>query len=479
MEEKSQTKKREKLVRFKTFAGELLPHEVHYLQAQAAFSDSINAALFKQLCDFVLHPEQDITFDPKIDKRKYTYLKNWVEKQLAAIDADHFFEWMHQLDLKLMTDQISPDEEIELLGKIKRYSKPSYYFMRFYELVQNYRNYLLIRVRGNYLPVVSTFLVTFKQQYQEAIKVNHLLHDATNDIVNQYLTKSGDSIQWEENLVTIFQNEHLDGLNRYYAVVRLSFIYFNYRAYDKLSRLYNALDKLIVSGEIYSRRILVNYYANRLLLHSRYNELDTAASYGYLSIKAKSSDYLFYLNNLCGVLLRRKKTSEALQLMEENLSAFQKNISPHTRIGFASYYLKSLNENAKYTKARRFASHFLDQNIHDILKFRWRLFFLAYAETLLYNKDYLLLLRVFAKYKLLNLELVYKQNTDNFPTLECYHLLAQYKEAKISLKKLKQSLVPLFKNNPAPQFQRQMSETLKHLKIHLSDPCELQLFDEV
>ncbi|MDN5349559.1 MAG: hypothetical protein PWQ54_955, partial [Bacteroidales bacterium] len=188
MEEKSQAKKREKLVRFKTFAGELLPHEVHYLQAQAAFSDSINAALFKQLCDFVLHPEQDITFDPKIDKRKYTYLKNWVEKQLAAIDADHFFEWMHQLDLKLMTDQISPDEEIELLGKIKRYSKPSYYFMRFYELVQNYRNYLLIRVRGNYLPVVSTFLVTFKQQYQEAIKVNHLLHDATNDIVNQYLT---------------------------------------------------------------------------------------------------------------------------------------------------------------------------------------------------------------------------------------------------------------------------------------------------
>ena len=137
MEEKSQAKKREKLARFKKFAAELLPHEVSYLQAQAAFADSVNALLFNQLCDFVLHPEQDITFDPGIDKRKYNYLKNWVEKQLAAIDADHFFEWMHQLDLKLMTDQISPDEEIELLGKIRKYNKPSYYFMRFYELVQN------------------------------------------------------------------------------------------------------------------------------------------------------------------------------------------------------------------------------------------------------------------------------------------------------------------------------------------------------
>ncbi len=479
MEEKSHAKKREKLARFKSFAAELLPHEVNYLQAQAAFVDPINAALFQQLCDFVLHPEQAITFDTKIDKRKYTYLKNWVEKQLSSIDADHFFEWMHQLDLKLMTDQISPDEEIELLGKIRKYNSPNYYFMRFYELVQNYRNYLLIRVRGNYLPVVSSFRENFKQQYQEAIKVNQLLHDATNDIVNQYLTKSGDSIQWEENLVAIFNNDQLDGLNRYYAVVRLSFIYFNYGAYDKLSRLYNALDKLIISGEIYSRRILVNYYANRLLLHSRYNELDTAARFGYLSIKAKSSDYLFYLNNLCGVLLRRGKTSEALHLMEDNLPAFRKNISPHTRIGFASYYLKSLNENAKYTKSRRFATHFLDQNIQDILKFRWRLFFLAYAETLLFNKDYLLLIRVFAKYKLLNLELIYKQNPDSFPALECYHLLAQYKEAKISLDRLKQRLIPLFKNNPAPQFKRQMAETLKHLKIQLSEAFETKFFDEI
>ncbi len=148
-------------------------------------------------------------------------------------------------------------------------------------------------MRISYLSIVSNFIEEQRQNYQKALEVNLLLHDATNDIVNQYITKSTDSRQWEDRLISIFYDSTLDGLNRYYAIVRLTFIYYNYKEFHKLSQIYNDLDKLIISGQIYSKRILVNYYANRLLLHSRYNELDKAAYYGYLSIKVHSSDYLF------------------------------------------------------------------------------------------------------------------------------------------------------------------------------------------
>ncbi len=122
----------------------------------------------------------------------------------------------------------------------------------------------------------------------------------------------------------------------------VNFYILHYKEFHKLSKIYNDLDKLIISGQIYSKRILVNYYANRLLLHSRYNELDKAAYYGYLSIKSSQFRLSFLCEYLCGILLRRDKAREALQLMEDNLAEFKQNISPHTRIGFTSYYVKSL-----------------------------------------------------------------------------------------------------------------------------------------
>ncbi|MDA3942736.1 MAG: hypothetical protein PF694_04235 [Bacteroidetes bacterium] len=480
MEHNPERKPKESLKIFKQFVAGLLPHEIAYLEQQENFADTTNHSLFEKVKEAVNNPEREIHFDEAINKRKYSYLKNWINKKLAAIDADEQFSWMHHLDKQIMTDQISQDEELELINRIKKYKQPDYYFIRFYELAQNYRNYLLIRMRINYLSIVSAFIEEQRSNYQNALEINHMLHDATNDIVNQYITKTSDSRQWEEKLISTFYNHKLDGLNRYYAIVRLTFIYYNYREFHKLTKLYNELDKLIISGQLYSKRILVNYYANRLLLHSRYNELDKAAYYGYLSIKVHSSDYLFYVNNLCGILLRREKFKEGQQLMEENLPEFRRNISPHTRIGFASYYIKSLNENSKHQKALRFAQHFLEQNTNDILKFRWRLFFMAFCETLLALNRYTQLIKTFGKYKLLNLEALYRQNPDSFPGLDWYYQLALYKEGKINEEQLKNKFSASLLTTNLKQHHTQLIQLRKHLRPQLTGMERFleQLIDE-
>jgi hypothetical protein len=426
---------------FGTFASSLLPHELLYLCEIQQLKDAGNIDVLETIrynTEHIGHPKP---FDKKVDKRKYSYLKKWITEKLHAIDADVFFEWMIELDKKIMTDAISPAEEIELSKFIRKYEKPNYYFIRFYEMVQNYRYYLLIRMRYNYLRHVSHFLDTFKDAYTHSKSINQELHEATLDIVSQYSSNKTDSKRWEERLVEIFSDETLDGFNRYYAIVRLTFIYYNYKDYRKLIGLYDQLDRAIIQGHIYSKRILVNYYANRVLLHSRYNELQKAEYYGYLSIRFKGSDYLHYVNNLCAILLRESKNTEALSLMRESLPDLKNTISPHNRIGFASFYMQSLNRNGKVAQALSYAQTFLEINRDDIINYRWHLFFTSMLQSLFGLEKFTEILRLVKKFDLLKRETEYMQRAGYIPTLIWYYQIARYKEVQISEDQLLKTLV--------------------------------------
>ena len=71
--------------------------------------------------------------------------------------------------------------------------------------------------------------------------------------------------------------------------------------------MYEALDGLLRQGMFYSRRILFNYYANSVLLHFKFDALQQAEEFSYLSIKQKNADHLHYLNNHSAILLRQGK----------------------------------------------------------------------------------------------------------------------------------------------------------------------------
>lgn len=436
-----------RLSNFTQFANSLLPHEVAYLYSVNQFTDIENIAILELILHNTHHPERTFPYKTSFDKRKYSNLKNWITEKLSAIDVDTYYDWLLEIDRKIMADTISPREEDALIRLIKVFSKPTYYFIRFYEIIRNYRFYLLIRFRHHYNRIVDRFLTDNQKLYNDCTAVNRQLHEATIDIVNQYALNKTESRKWEEWLKDVFYNEYLDGLNRYLAIVRLTLIYFNYKEYDKLVRIYDDLDQMLRSGQFYSRRILLNYYGNRVMLHSKQNELDKAAEYGYLSIRQHSGDYLHYVNNLCAVLLRQNQNSKALKLMQDSFPELKNTKSHHNRVGFASFYIRSLNKNNRAVEAADYAETFLNGYKEQIFEFRWHTFFGSYMQSLIALEKYSRLLQLSKRYKLMERENEYKFRAVYIPTISWYHAVAAYKEMEINvlelLLKIKEPAQPL------------------------------------
>ena len=257
------------------------------------------------------------------------------------------------------------------------------------------------------------------------------MHQATLDITSQYTKHATESRHWEAWLLATFHDETLDGLNRYFAVVRLTFLYFNYSEFDKLKAVYEALDGLLRQGMFYSRRILFNYYANSVLLHSKFDVLQQAEEFGYLSIKQKNADHLHYLNNYSAILLRQGKIHEALALMKQSLSSSRHTNNLRDKIGFMAFYVKCLNMNGQPANGEKTANSFLRDHSKEILAHRWHIFFMAYFQALVLQEKYDKLLRACYKFHLLAKEAEYRARPNYVPTLQWYYHVSQYVENEI------------------------------------------------
>ncbi|RMF22435.1 MAG: hypothetical protein D6765_14295, partial [Bacteroidetes bacterium] len=370
------------LKKFTEFTNELLPNETEYLLSVQNFQDEERLDILR-LVDFNAHHIDQFTpYDTTIDKRKYNHLQNWIAARLQAIDVDEQLKQILSWEEKILTDSIDAEEEKRLLNTIKNYRHPGFNFSRFYELAESYRHFLLIRLRYEDHQLVDDFLQTYRTAYLEARQIKGKLHEASLAIVGQYSGKGGESKHWEQWLSDVFYDETLEGHIRYLALVRLVFICHNYRKYDLLRPKFDYLDKKLAQGLYYSKRLLLNYYNNRLMLHSHFREYDRAVYYGYLSVRAKTHDYLLYVNNLCAVLLRLNRNDEALQLMKKALPEAKKTQNFHNRIGFVAFYMKTLNKNGLFKNAAQYGEAFLRGYRKEILQYRWHLFFSVYFESL-------------------------------------------------------------------------------------------------
>ncbi len=430
-----------KLKKFTAFAKEILPHESDYLFDIQQFEDSQKVEILKRLKENAHQQQNQQAYNTAINKRKYSSLMDWVQKRLDSIDVDKYFEWINEMDRKVITDAISHEEEKVLLRRIKNYEHPIHNFMKFFELVINYRHYLLIRLRHKDYNEANQFLEKYQVQYDYSKEVNNKLHQATVDIINQFNEKKGDSRQWEDWLLGLFGDSQLDGFNRYMAVVRLTFLYFNSREFNKLKQVYDQLDVLLAKGMFYTRRILYNYYANRLMLHSKFDVLQQAEEYGYLSIRQKNSDHVQYLSNFSSILIRRGKIEEALNLLKESFAEVQKSTNFYHKIGFISFYIKCLNLNNQPQRGEMLADSFLRIHSDDILNERWYSFFTAYIQALVKQEKYHKVLQTFKKYDLIDRDLEDSKKSIYLPTIRWYYEIALVKVGKIEPKDLVNSIV--------------------------------------
>ncbi|GAB4429224.1 MAG: hypothetical protein OHK0039_47810 [Bacteroidia bacterium] len=461
-----------KLLRFAAYAAQLLPHQVYYLQGVQRFADPDNIAIL----DRVAHNSQPecspLPYDEGIDKRKYSKLIDWIGQRLAAVDVDAQFEWIQQMERRIMTDSVRPEDEQQLLRAIRKDTQPGYNFVRFYDLVRHYRQFLCIRMRHHDHRLAHAFLQTHAAAYQHAQETYERLHAVSVDIIQQYARHDTETRQWEEWLKSVFYDEAMDGLNRYFAVVRLTFLYLNYRSLGDLLVVYDALDAMFRRGLFCTRRILLNYYANRVLLHARSGDLDQAIGYGYLSIRQQNADYLHYVNNLSALLLRRGDREEALHLMREALPYLRQTKSFHNRVGFVAFYIRCLNENAAPAQAEQYAEGFLRGYKEQVFEQRWHLFFTAYLQSLLQQEKYDKMLRVASKYRLMDKEEAYRKRNGYLPTMTWYHALAQYKEGRIGAQQLRTLIGESYRQQATdPHKGRLLDEVLRELVHH--DPVAL------
>lgn len=459
-----------RLNNFTHFANALLPHEVSYLVSTQKLKDPENISILELIQHNTHNPAQTFPYRTSIDKRKYSNLKKWINERLEAIDVDSFYNRMLDIDRKIMLDNISPREEDMLIKYIKDFNHPHYYFIRFYEIIRSYRFYLVIRFRHYYNRIVDRFLVEHQDLYNRCIETNRKLHEATIDIVNQYALNNTESRKWEAWLTEVFYNEDLDGQNRYMSLIRLTMIYFNYREYDKLNRLYDDLDKMMKTGLFYSRRILLNYYSNRVMLHSKRNESTKAVTYGFLSIRQHSGDYLHYINNLCAVLLRQNQNITALKLMQDSFPELKNTKNNHTRVGFVSFYIRSLCKNNRAAEASGYAETFLNGYKELIFEFRWHTFFSAYLQSLMAQSKYHRIISIARKYKLANLEKEYQLRAIYVPTIAWYIAVAEYMEDLINLDEFVEKVIsPAVYLATDPHKCRLMIELAVELHNHVPD----------
>jgi hypothetical protein len=435
-----------KLKIFNEFTEGILPHEASYLLRENKIRDEEKELILKKVCKKASELLSTENFDDHIDKRKYTYIKRWINNKLEKADVDAHLQYLSYTERQILTDTISPQEEQNFLNHISTYNHTSFYFQKFYELVKEYQDYLLIRFRYQDCQLTQQFLEENQKFYLGSLEVKEQLFFATKDLTRQYTSGSLNTKHWEEKLLSWLNSEKIDGRNRYNAFVRLVFLYFNYNEYDKALKVFDQVDEYFKEGKMYSRRILFNYYANRVILHSNLDELDKAEYYAYLSVKQENSDKLFYLNNLIAILLKKDKNKEALDLMTGNYDLFKKSHNHHQKLGFAAHYIRTLVRNKRLKIAETFAENFLFNNKENVFEHRWRHFFSNYLFLLTTLEKHEEVIKITKKYNLLEREAEVMNNENYIPKIHWYFYIANYMTGTFTEEKLVSKLLDTANN---------------------------------
>ncbi|WP_027126844.1 hypothetical protein [Gelidibacter mesophilus] len=409
-------------------------------------------------------------FDISIDKRKYSYIKDWIEKKLQSIDVDANIGWLMALNQKILTDAITSDEEKAFLNYIASYKTIDFNFHNLYDLAKEYKSYLLVRMRYKDHQIVADFIKTYKSHYNKAQEIKEKLYTATTEITDQYTLNNNETMHLEKWLLKVFKDDLINGKNRYQAFVLLAFMYTNYNENDKLKVLFNQIDYYFSQGKMYSRRLLSNYYASRVLLHSKQDEFKEAEFYGYLSIRHNNNDTLMYLNNLVAILLRNNTPEKAFFLLEKHKDLYKETHNYHQKIGYCSYQIRVLSELQQNTLAEATAKTFLRKHKNEVLKHRWHHFFTSYISTLITQENYEDVLKLASKFDLIEKEKERQKQNNYVPNISWSISLSRYMEGKINSTRLLEEIkAPLLDIQPTTNQKQLMIKVIDRLSKNLPE----------
>ena len=414
-----------KLLTFSKFVDTLLPHETAFLLSQQQFVDPDRLEILK----IIDHNSQELsdkkTFNQNIDRRKYSHLKQWIQRQLARIDVDLQLEWIMQLQKKIISDSLLPKDEHEIFKSIKSYRPDDYYFLQYVNMLTAYAEYLLIRMQTAEYSVIKNYLRDYEKEILLSQNTNQKIQSITEDVI---LGKAimEHSEHWKREMWEIFHQIGLDGLTRQKALTRLIAISLNSKELDYLFDVFDHLDDLFLQGKMYSKRLLLNYYSNKMQLLAAIKQWKAATYFGFLSIRSTSSDHLLYVNNLATVLIHQKKIEEAYTLLQNHALEASHSNNFHNHIQYVANYIHSTHLKGLFKQGEHYARTFLKAYDQNIFKYRWQAFILYYYFLLLDQNKYEQITAIYERYGLRE-KLEYESgDAPAIPSIQWIYALSKY-----------------------------------------------------
>jgi len=444
-----------RLKKFTEFADGLFPSEVAYVKAHNDYQDQELLDVLDLIEERVLKENTKKNFDKSIDPRKYSKLQKSFKFKLSKVDVDFYYEWISKANYLINIDAIPPEEQTRILREIEMFEPGWYHMGSFYRLVERFDEYLVRRYREKDVKSVRDFLATHRKSYllnrETAEKINSITDKVVFESTNGELEME---LKW---LLNVFYDEKLSKKNRYSALVSFMMYHINQKNIDDIIQPMQILEKAIFNGDFYSRRILSNFYANKLLLLNYQGKYDKASFCGRQSIKHFTEDFLYYLNNYSSVLVHLNRCETALANMDRSMDVFKATRDKGRRVVFISNYCRCLNRLSLYKKSARMSQRFLDEMGKQIMQYRWNYFFRIFFFALLQSNDTDRMMKIERKYNLVEEE----RKSGLLPYLAILKLGASYREVRLSQKEFDSQLSSLkteFKTQVKPELQELISE---------------------
>jgi hypothetical protein len=177
---------------------------------------------------------------------------------------------------------------------------------------------------------------------------------------------------------------------------------------------------------------------------------------------------------LCAVLLKQDKKVEVYKLMQSSIPELKNTNNKYYKIGFVSFYIKTLIINQKSDKAVKYAAGYFEAYKKDIFEHRWHLFFCAYLQALIKTEKYAKVLSYCRRYKLVMKEKQRIDRADYLPIIQLYSFFSEYLENVISKDKLITSITKSIQDLMGDKYRsRKIIELLDELSISLPDEIKI------
>lgn len=410
------------------------------MRAHNEFEDPDYFAILDRMAMRVGQPENPPPFDPGIDPRKYSRLKKAFDRKLEAIDVDAYYGWISRVNHLIQMDAIPPTEQARILREMEAFKPGWFHAASFYRTISTYEFYLLMRFREKDHQTVQAFLERHRSAYEENERVLAEVKSITSQLVKgdegPDPPMAGDGL---DRLLSYYRDERLSKKTRYQAWLAIHMHHNHTRQMAPLEGPLRELEAHIFQGDFYSRRISANFYANKLLVLSHLGKYEEAAYCGLQSIKHRTEDYLYYLNNYCSVLMHLGRYAQAIDYMKAAYGAYRETRDKSRRIIFAANYCRCHHAAKQHKQGARVARMLIDELGAGIFKFRWHYLFRVYLQTLLTLDQGELALKYERRYRLVDQE----KHGNYAPYIEAAVLVARYRELKIPEKQYRKELARL------------------------------------